>query len=134
MYDHFNGLSNNMDNFNQSDGFPNETIFSDVFFVFFFIVALLFIFAFISIIISGVRKRNYNNNQPTLSVNAKVVGRRTRVIGEHAHTYYYVTFEVESGDRMELEMEGSDYGMLTEGDSGILTFQGSRFKGFHRIR
>ena len=47
-------------------------------------------------------------------------------------TTYYATFEVESGDRMELQLSGQDYGLLAEGDRGYLTFQGSRYLGFER--
>ena len=47
-------------------------------------------------------------------------------------TSYYVTFEVESGDRMELSVSGSEYGMLAEGDTGTLKFQGTRYLGFER--
>ena len=42
-------------------------------------------------------------------------------------TTYYVTFQVESGDRMEMSVSGSEYGTLAEGDKGTLTFQGTRF-------
>lgn len=44
----------------------------------------------------------------------------------------YVTFQVESGDRMELNVSGTEYGMLIEGDYGELTFQGTRYLGFVR--
>ena len=47
-------------------------------------------------------------------------------------TYYYVTFEVESGDRLEYQVSGEEYGLLVEGDQGKLTFQGTRYKGFVR--
>jgi hypothetical protein len=43
-----------------------------------------------------------------------------------------VTFEVKSGDRMELQVQGHEYGMLVEGDFGELTFQGNRYLGFAR--
>ncbi len=51
-----------------------------------------------------------------------------------AHTYsrYYATFQVESGDRMEFQVQDTDYGLLVEGDRGKLTFQGTRFLGFER--
>lgn len=49
-----------------------------------------------------------------------------------SRTHYYVTFEVESGDRMELGMDGPAFGMLAEGDRGKLTFQGTRYLGFQR--
>ena len=47
-------------------------------------------------------------------------------------TSYYVTFEVDSGDRIEFSMSGSEYGMLIEGDAGTLNFQGTRYFGFER--
>ena len=48
-------------------------------------------------------------------------------------TTYYVTFQVESGDRMEFSVSGPEYGMLAEGDRGNLSFQGTRYLGFERI-
>ena len=45
-------------------------------------------------------------------------------------TSYYVTFQVESGDRMEFSVSGREYGLLVEGDTGRLTFQGTRYLGF----
>ena len=77
-----------------------------------------------------------------------MVAKRTEVSHSHtanagdmtgAHGYstststsHYVTFQVESGDRMEFVVSGSDYGMLTEGDIGKLSFQGTRYLGFER--
>ena len=49
-----------------------------------------------------------------------------------SHFYYYATFQVESGDRMELEVPSGQYGMLVEGDRGRLSFQGTRFLSFER--
>jgi len=88
--------------------------------------------------IKGLRKWNYNNKQPVLTVDAKVISKRTEVRqrgnddNNSTFTLYYVAFEVESGDRMELEMDGQEFGLLAEGDEGDLTFQGSRYKGFKR--
>ena len=48
-------------------------------------------------------------------------------------TSYYVTFQVESGDRMELPVSGREYGMLAEGDIGKLTFQGTRYLSFEHV-
>ena len=47
-------------------------------------------------------------------------------------TWYYVTFQVESGDRMEFSVGGTDFGMLAEGDHGNLSFQGTRYLSFER--
>ena len=93
---------------------------------------------FVVTVIRGVSQWNKNNQSPRLSVEATVTGKRTSVHHHHhqdhtSHsTSYYVSFQVESGDRMELHVAGSEYGMLIEGDHGNLTFQGTRYLGFER--
>lgn len=96
---------------------------------------------FLVIAIQGISQWNKNNHSPRLTVPASVVAKRTNV-SRHHHgtgmhhttnsTTYYVTFQVESGDRMELHVAGHEYGMLVEGDRGNLTFQGTRYLGFER--
>ena len=85
-------------------------------------------------VIRGIGQWNKNNNSPRLTVPATVVSKRGDVSHHHhsSATTYYVTFQVESGDRMELHVSGSEYGMLAEGDAGHLTFQGTRYLGFER--
>lgn len=79
-----------------------------------------------------------NNNSPRLSVDAKIVAKRSHVShhhnqhGSHRSTSYYVTFEVESGDRMELHVSSHEFVLLVEGDFGVLHFQGTRYLGFDR--
>ena len=87
---------------------------------------------------------NKNEHAPRLTVEATVVGKRADVshhhhsvgtdhVGHvHSSTNYYVTFQVASGDRMELHVSGQQYGMLIEGDRGDLSFQGTRYLGFVR--
>ena len=105
--------------------------------------ALMFILIFgifLVTIIKGIGQWNKNNHSPRLTVPATVVAKRTNVSRHrngnshmhHTSTTYYVTFQVESGDRMELSMTGQEYGMLIEGDRGNLTFQGTRYLGFER--
>ena len=115
-------------------------------FDFFKIIALIFpvifIFVFASIffvLIKGLKQWNYNNKQPQLTVSAKAVTKRTSISNHntsnqirHSSTTYYVTFEVESGDRMELQVSGLNYGQIVENDLGKLTFQGTRFINFER--
>ena len=48
------------------------------------------------------------------------------------NTMYYVIFQMERGDRMEFQVSGIEYGMLAEGDTGELTFQGTRYLAFER--
>ena len=114
-----------------------------------FLAAFQFIFVLIFVIVLStflvIFKQNFrqwhrNNNSPRLTVPATVVAKRTSHSHHHTgnshmahhHTHYYVTFEVESGDRMELSVIGSEFGLLVEGDKGRLTFQGTRYLGFER--
>lgn len=105
-----------------------------------FVCILVMWFTMIRTVRRTVRQ---NDRSPRLTVEAMVVGRRTDVSHYHrgdvsahsvsSYSTYYVTFEVESGDRMELCVSGQEYGMLIEGDRGRLTFQGTRFLDFQRI-
>lgn len=89
-------------------------------------------------LIRGISQWNKNNHSPRLTVDATVVSKRQHTSHRHHNnhmshsTSYYVTFQVESGDRMELHMSGLEYGMLAEGDYGKLTFQGTRYLEFVR--
>lgn len=117
-------------------------VMSAIFPIFFILVAVLVVFT----MIRGLAEWNKNNQLPRLTVDAKVVSKRentthyqdnanyevTHAVTMRTNTTYYVTFEVESGDRMEMCVDGQQYGMLAEGDSGKLTFQGTRYLGFDR--
>ena len=87
------------------------------------------------VLISGIAQWRRNNRSPRLSVRAEVVAKRTHMMhmeNSALHMSYYATFQVASGDRMELHVGGREYGMLAEGDFGELTFQGTRYLGFAR--
>ena len=112
--------------------------------IIFTIVFVLILGVFITIFIKGISQWNKNNKSPRLTVPATLIAKRTNIsrrhhsgVGDHHHhhhisTSYYVTFQVESGDRMEFHVTGPEYGLLIEGDSGKLTFQGTRYLGFAR--
>lgn len=108
--------------------FQAMPIYMIIFFVVFF--GILF-----TIIFKGISTWNKNNNQPRINVNAKVVTKRTSIRGggeTRAHNNYFVTFEFESGDRLELQVNGAEFGQLVEGDKGELQFQGTRYLGYTR--
>lgn len=93
-------------------------------------------------ILRTVKEWHHNENSPQLTVDASIVCKRSdyrrtmnarKRVYRGSRTNYYVTFQVESGDRMELELQGHQYGLLTEGDKGKLTFQGKRFLNFERV-
>lgn len=116
-----------------------------------FILMFVLVFGmFVVSIVGGIRTWNKNNNSPRLNVRVKVIGKR-QDFRTHRHnhnhgndhhmtshtstsTSHYVSFEVESGDRMELLVPSSEYGLLVEGDVGMLEFQGTRFLRFARER
>jgi hypothetical protein len=116
----------------------------NIFPIIFCLVFLVVISTFVFAAIKGIRTWNSNNKQPILTVPTKIVAKRTSVrtwnnnTNGHMHhnssTSYFATFQVESGDRMEFPINADEYGMLAEGDFGKLTFQGTRYLGFTRIK
>ena len=113
----------------------------DMFGTMFSLVFILVIGTFIMTFVKGISQWNKNNNSPRLTVPAIVVSKRADVshhssAGDHHHSHtstsYYVTFQFDSGDRMEFHMSGAEYGLLVEGDHGNLSFQGTRYLGFER--
>lgn len=109
----------------------------------FTILFILMVIIFVIMAVKGISTWNKNNQSPRLTVYAVVVAKRSDVSYQHHsnadHTMYttssstyYVTFQVESGDRMEFAVSGNEYGMLVEGDKGSLTFQGTRYLSFQR--
>lgn len=116
----------------------------ELFEVMFFLMFFLVFGIFIATAVKGISRWNKNNHSPRLTVPATVVTKRTNVSRHHHNhgttgmhhtthsTTYYVTFQVESGDRMELRVTGQEFGLLVEGDRGKLTFQGTRYLDFER--
>ena len=110
----------------------------DLFPILFSLAFTLILAIFAVTAFKGIAQWNKNNHAPKLTVDASVVAKRTNHRRSHHNghhhttTSYFVTFQVESGDRMEFHMDGFQYGMLVEGDKGKLTFQGTRYLGFER--
>lgn len=114
-------------------------MFSTFFFLIFGAIVVMIIFS----LVKGVSQWSYNNKQPVLTVSSRVVSKRTHVShhqnntnGEFQNTSsttYYITFEVESGDRLEFKVDGREFGQLAEGDEGMLKFQGTRYYGYERL-
>ena len=110
-----------------------------------FLVVFIFIIStIVGSLVSGAKRKHKNDQSPRLTAEAKVVSKRMQV-GENRHRHgnddmmhsynyskYFVTFEFESGDRVEMPVDGSEYGLLVEGDTGKLTFQGTRYLSFSR--
>ncbi|MCM3618435.1 DUF2500 domain-containing protein [Sutcliffiella horikoshii] len=113
-------------------------------------IGIIFVIVIGSILISvfkGVGEWQKNEQSPRLSVPAVITSKRMDVSkrsnmhhhndthhhhSSSTHTKYFVTFEFESGDRSEFHVSGKEYGLLSEDDSGVLSFQGTRYLGFER--
>lgn len=104
------------------------------------IMFVLVIGVFVATIVRGFGEWSKNNHSPRITVPVCIVSKRTHFSRRRAgkqhysrsSTNYYVTFQLGSGDRMELRVSGEEYGFLVEGDRGELSFQGSRYIGFER--
>lgn len=98
----------------------------------FLIIVGTFAYALIRAVLSWMK----NNASPPVSVNAVAVTKRAEVYGgsmnSRARTDYYVTFELNHGERLELKVPDKSFGLIVEGDQGQLSYQGTRFKGFER--
>ena len=94
---------------------------------------------------AGYVRQRQNNKSPYQSADVKIVDLReerqeyepvaeaavTRG-GLSSVTEYYVTFEKKNGEREEFHVSEQEYGFLHLGDSGKLTYQGTRYLGFDK--
>ncbi len=114
--------------------FAVPRLFSIFFGLIFFGVLGVFLF----IIIRGFSEWTRNNRQQVFSDPVRVMDKRTHVWGgtgdSGASTSYYITFEFENGDRQEFMVSSRVFGDTTAGDTGTLTWQGTRFHDFQRAR
>ena len=102
------------------------------------ILVVLFFVLFFAVVAKNIAQFFKNEASPRLTVPAVIVDKQRKTHhhhsgGHHHHTHsYHVTFQVESGDRMELKVIRSEYDMLLVGDRGCVSFQGTRYLGFER--
>ena len=104
--------------------------FDSFFTVMFVLVFAIVAVSFIVILVRGVTEWNNNNHLPKLSVEATCVAKRTNT----THHDEPVAGDISGahGYRMEFHITGVQYGKLREGDTGTLSFQGTRFLSFDR--
>lgn len=102
----------------------------------FVLIPLMIIGMIVFAVIRGINTWVRNNASPMLRRDATVVSKRTKVWGgsgdSSASTSYFVTFEFDDRSRIELQLSGSEYGLIAEGDRGRLTNQWTRFNAFQR--
>lgn len=100
-------------------------------------INLILAFIFIIIIINiftPIIKFIINYLSPLLTVNAKVVSKREKILTLNDDTIfksnYYITFSIDSNDHLELKTSKKQYNCIFYGDSGKLTFRGKRILSF----
>ena len=102
------------------------------------IFVIIWFILFFWIIGKGIAQFIENENSPVLTGPATIVDMRRKTHhhhsnGHHHHTHsYHITFEKEDGERLELKVKRYEYNELAIGDRGVLTHQGTRYKGFER--
>lgn len=94
---------------------------------------ILFIFA---VILGLITKQGLSyakdRQKPVIPVRAKILAKRTHVWGDNSSTNYFATFELENGERMEMQVPDNRIGYMVEGDQGTLSFQGNLFVSFEK--
>ncbi len=79
---------------------------------------------------------------PRRTVEAMIVKKRlscvqhhhgAEVFTNHERTNYFVTFQLDKNNRIELQVKESQYDLLFDGERGKLTFQGKRFIRFRPV-
>ena len=102
------------------------------------IFVIIWFILFFWIIGKGIAQFIENENSPVLTGPATIVDMRRKTHhhhsnGHHHHTHsYHITFEKDDGQCLELKVKRYEYNELAIGDRGVLTHQGTRYKGFER--
>ena len=114
--------------------------------IMFFLAVVFVAGAFFVIAREGISAWNKNNNSPRFTVTAQIVSKR-KSVSQHKHpnagditgahgfsitydVYYYLTFQIENGEQMEFSVTSLEYERLNQGDTGKLTFQGTRYLSY----
>lgn len=100
--------------------------------------SLAFGAVFVFIIVYAVKQKSKNDSAPRVTLEARVVDKRTvshrhhnhHNSFSHRHYYHYVTFELQDGQRTELRVSLGEFESLAVADEGALTLQGTRFISF----
>jgi hypothetical protein len=100
------------------------------------VVVAIVISILATLIIRGLGQWSRNNASPIITTAARVATKRSEVHGgggeSRARTAYFATFETSTAERRELALPAREFGLIADGDTGQLTYQGTRFKGFAR--
>ena len=77
-----------------------------------------------------VRKTEEKKQKPEFTLEAKVAAKR---VDTSASPLYYVIFDLEDGQRLELRVSEEVYNLVAREDMGRLTWRGQEFVKFERL-
>ena len=90
---------------------------------------------FILAVVRVARRQAADRSSPPRQAEATVLDKRSQVTGGGSNPIeqdYYVTFQLATGERVELRVPDAVSGVLMPGDEGALEWKGSRYLGFAR--
>ena len=101
------------------------------------IFVVIWVVLFIYIIATNIGQFIEHENSPVLTVSATIVDKRRKTHHHHSNGHhhshsYHITFETQDGELLELRVKRYEYNELEVCDRGMLTHQGTRYKGFER--
>lgn len=103
------------------------------------IISLILPFVFYYAIYRLIKGAIGGGFAPRRTVEAMIVKKRlscdlhhhgAEVFTNHERTNYFVTFQIQNNQRIELQVKESQYDLLFDGERGRLTFQGKRYIRF----
>ena len=102
-----------------------------------FLGTFLFGFAIVFIVIFGVvfykkwAEDKNNSEKPIETKSVKVVAKRN-IMNNNPNVGSFILFEFNDGSRQELSINATTASMIAEKDTGMLTYQGTKFLKFER--
>ena len=102
------------------------------------VALVILVLAAIPVVVAAVRvavRLAADRSSPQRRSDSRVLDKRTHVTGGGSNPIeqdYYVTFQLATGERVELRVPGAVSGVLMPGDEGALEWKGSRYLGFAR--
>lgn len=80
------------------------------------------------------RRKVANDKLPVTSVRARVVNRRTAVVGRGRtrRQVWYLSFQTEEDEFLEFQVSEIEYGRFEDGEAGTLEYRGWEYLGLRR--
>ncbi len=105
------------------------------------IIPIIIIFVVFRLIISSIFSASGGSGFSIRrqTVNAMIVKKRmncarhhhgAEIVPDHAPTTYHITFQIDKGPRVELQVKESQYDLMFDGERGKLTYKGKRLIRF----